>query len=57
MSSMVPLCLDATRQFQAAVSAQAHSQRTSQNLMRTPELAVMAQANLDLQTVLDLLRD
>lgn len=46
-----------TRQFLAAMCAQANSALCAQSLTCKPEVAVMAQANLDLKTVLDLLRD
>jgi hypothetical protein len=46
-----------TRQFLAAMCAQAHSQLGVQAVLHNPHGAVLAQANLDLATVLDLLRD
>lgn len=46
-----------TRHFLDAMRAQAHRQLAAQSLALEPELAVLAQANLDLKTVLDLLRD
>ena len=46
-----------TRQFMAAMCASANSQLLAQGLAAAPNTAVLAQANLDLQTVLDLLRD
>ena len=48
---------EATRQFLVAMCAKANSQLSAMGLTTTPELAVAAQANLDLATVLDLLRD
>jgi hypothetical protein len=48
---------EATRQFCMAMCAKANSQLSAQSLAASPHLAVMAQANLDLTTVLDLLRD
>lgn len=48
---------EATRQFLASMCAQVNNQLVVQTLNWSPELAVRAQANLDLQTVLDLLRD
>jgi hypothetical protein len=48
---------EATRQFLASMCAQVNNQLVVQSLNWSPELAVRAQANLDLQTVLDLLRD
>jgi hypothetical protein len=48
---------EATRQFLLAMCAKASSQLTAQGLASAPKLAVAAQANLDLATVLDLLRD
>ena len=48
---------DSTRHFLDAMRAQAHRQLAAQSLALEPELAVLAQANLDLKTVLDLLRD
>lgn len=57
MSSTALHHLEATRQFLAGMDAQVKGQRTIQSLVRTPELAITAQANLDLPTVLELLRD
>ena len=48
---------EATRQFLEAMCAKANSQLSAQGLTAVPHLAVSAQANLDLATVLDLLRD
>lgn len=48
---------EATRQFLGAMIAKANSQLLAQGVAAAPQMAVMAQANLDLQTVLDLLRD
>lgn len=48
---------EATRQFWVAMCAKANSQLSAQGLAAAPQRAVMAQANLDLATVLDLLRD
>jgi hypothetical protein len=48
---------DATHQFWVAMCAKANSQLSAQGLAASPHLAVAAQANLDLATVLDLLRD
>jgi hypothetical protein len=48
---------EATRQFLVAMCAKANSQLLAQGLSAAPHLAVAAQANLDLATVLDLLRD
>ena len=48
---------EATRQFWVAMCAKANSQLSAQGLAAAPHLAVAAQANLDLATVLDLLRD
>jgi hypothetical protein len=48
---------EATRQFLEAMCAKANSQLSAQGLAAVPHLAVAAQANLDLATVLDLLRD
>ena len=48
---------EATRQFLEAMYAKANSQLLAQGLTAVPHLAVAAQANLDLATVLDLLRD
>lgn len=47
----------ATREFLASMCAQVNSQLAVQTLHWAPELAVQAQAHLDLATVLDLLRD
>ena len=48
---------ESTRQFLEAMSAQAHRQLAAQSMALEPQLAILAQANLDLKTVLDLLRD
>ena len=48
---------EATRQFLVAMCAKANSQLSAQGLATAPHLAVAAQANLDLVTVLDVLRD
>ncbi len=48
---------EATRQFWVAMCAKANRQLSAQGLAAAPQLAVMAQANLDLASVLDLLRD
>jgi hypothetical protein len=48
---------EATRQFLEAMCAKANNQLLAQGLVAAPHLAVAAQANLDLATVLDLLRD
>jgi hypothetical protein len=48
---------ESTRHFLDAMSAQAHLQLAEQNLAMHPELAVQAHGHLDLETVLDLLRD
>lgn len=48
---------EATRQFWVAMCAKANSQLSAQGLAAAPQRAVMAQANLDLAAVLDLLRD
>jgi hypothetical protein len=48
---------EATRRFLMAMGAKAHSQLSAWGLATAPHLAVAAQANLDLATVLDLLRD
>ena len=48
---------EATRQFLLRMCAKASSQTAAQACQLDPALAVRAQANLDLQTVLDLLRD
>ena len=48
---------EATRQFWVAMCAKANSHLSAQGLAAAPQQAVMAQANLDLATVLDLLRD
>jgi hypothetical protein len=46
-----------TRQFLAAMCAKANSQSLAQALVVAPNTAVLAQANLDLRTVLALLND
>lgn len=48
---------EATRQFLLAMCAQANSQLSAQGVAASPQQAVLAQANLDLANVLDLLRD
>lgn len=48
---------EATLQFLVAMCAKANSLLSAQGLSAAPHLAVAAQANLDLATVLDLLRD
>lgn len=48
---------EATRQFLLAMCAKAKSQLSAHGLASAPQLAVAAQANLDLAAVLDLLRD
>jgi hypothetical protein len=48
---------ETTRQFLVAMCAKANNQLLAQGLAATPHLAVAAQANLDLATALDLLRD
>ena len=46
-----------TRVFLAAMCAKAHSLSAAQGMLGLPAMAVATQANLDLQSVLDLLRD
>ena len=46
-----------TRQFWLSMCAKANSQLCAQSCHMAPHLAVQAHANLDLATVLDLLRD
>lgn len=46
-----------TRQFLLSMYAHANRQLALQGLQQNPTTAVLAQANLSLQTVLDLLRD
>jgi hypothetical protein len=48
---------ESTREFLDAMSAQAHRQLAEQSMALHPELAVQAHGRLDLETVLDLLRD
>jgi hypothetical protein len=48
---------EATRAFLESMCAQVNGQLAVQTLQWAPELAVHAQAHLDLATVLDLLRD
>lgn len=48
---------EATRQFWVAMCAKANSKLSAQGLAAAPQRAVMAQANLDLAAVLDLLHD
>jgi hypothetical protein len=50
-------CKKATRQFLAAMRAKANNQLRPQGLAAAPNTAVLAQADLDRQTVLNLLRD
>lgn len=53
----IPHTPHTTRQFLQAMCAQANSQLATQGMLHSPHTAVLAQANLDLATVLDLLRD
>jgi hypothetical protein len=46
-----------TRQVLTAISAQTQREWVKQNIRLAPSLAVQAQANLNLNSVLDLLRD
>lgn len=48
---------EVTRQFLAAMCAKANSLSAGQGMIGLPEMAIAAQANLDLKSVLDLLRD
>ena len=48
---------ESTRHFLDAMSAQAHRQLAEQHMAFEPSLAILAQANLDLKSVLELLRD
>lgn len=48
---------EATRQFLEAMVAKASIQVLAQGFAAAPQMAAMAQANLDLRTVLDLLLD
>lgn len=57
MMATVHYTPDDTRQFLAAMCAKANSHRMAQSLAAAPHTAVLAQANLGLQAVLDLLRD
>lgn len=47
---------DGTRQFLLSMCSQAEIQLAQQSIQQQPQLAVLAQANLDMTTVLDLLR-
>jgi hypothetical protein len=57
MHTLATYNTESTRHFLEAMSAQAHRQLAEQNLAMHPELAVQAHGHLDLETVLDLLRD
>lgn len=57
MSPMTQHTPEATRQFLEAMCAKANSQLAALRSFSAPEMAVRAQANLDLKTVLKLLRD
>lgn len=57
MPPVSPLTPEDTRQFLLRMCAKANSQMAAQACQWDPALAVRAQAHLDLQTVLDLLRD
>ncbi len=57
MRTLAVLNTESTRHFLEAMSAQAHRQLAAHSMALEPERAILAQANLDLKTVLDLLRD
>lgn len=48
---------ETTRQFLKAMCAQVHSQLAVQRMQGQPKRALQAQANMDLETALALLRD
>jgi hypothetical protein len=56
MSPIAPHSPEATRQFLLAMAARANSQWLAQDIAQQPDLAVAAQANLDVHAVMDLLR-
>ena len=56
MSPFAPHSPEATRQFLLAMAARANGQWLTQCIAQQPDLAVAAQANLDVQAVMDLLR-
>lgn len=56
MSPIAQHTPESTRQFLMSMCAQANSQLTVQGLMHKPQTAVLAQTNLDLADVLELLR-
>ena len=56
MSPIAQHTPESTRQFLMSMCAQANSQLTGQGLMQNPHTAVLAQANLNLTNVLELLR-
>ena len=56
MSPFAPHSPEATRQFLLAMAARTNSQRLAQGIEQQPELAVAAQAHLDIHAVMDLLR-
>ena len=56
MSPFPPPSPEATRQFLLAMAARANSQWLVQGIAQQPDLAVAAQANLDIHAVMDLLR-
>lgn len=57
MHPLAPHTAEITRQFLMAMCAQAHSKLALQHLGSMPQLAIQAQANLNRQAALELLRD
>ena len=56
MSSFAPHSPEATRQFLLAMAVRVKGQWLAQGIAQQPDLAVAAQAHLDVQAVMDLLR-
>ena len=57
MHSLAPHTAETTHQFLMSMCAQAHRQLALQQLAAVPQMATLAQANLNWQAALDLLRD
>ena len=57
MHTLASHTTESTRHFLDAMRAQAHCQLSAYCMAHKPEQAILAQANLDMKTVLELLRD
>ena len=55
MHTLASHATESTRHFLDAMRAQAHRQLAARSMVHEPERAILAQANLDLTTVLELL--